>query len=225
MGQFETKFKAVEILNFITPNFRMLHLKVTTLCSLLVLFRLPLYRGASIRRNDLQRQAGFMRPVETDNPTQVVEPDSPTQVVDTANKMPETTGTSVLKTLGPLTEKISSVKSHVPEFLKEMLTIKIADSYDLEHKAKQGISLQRATSTDFLRVTVGALSGAVMGQGLLAKGTVYLVNWFLGSLAPLVPMDIVEYLLGRHVVLQDVDFVERMILDILEVYGAWTRFS
>merc|ERR1712168_876100 len=223
MGQFETKFKAVEILNFITPNFRMLHLKVTTLCSLLVLFRLPLYRGASIRRNDLQRQAGFMRPGETDNPTQVVEtanknPDNPT-------KMPETTATSVLKTLGPLTEKISSVKSHVPEFLKEMLTIKIADSYDLEHKAKQGISLQRATSTDFLRVTVGALSGAVMGQGLLAKGTVYLVNWFLGSLAHLVPMDIVEYLLGRHVVLQDVDFVERMILDILEVYGAWTRFS
>jgi len=176
--------------------------------------------------NDLQRQAGYSRYAEE-------------QIEDSSATLAESKGTTPSTTLGDkvtplrekvtslgdkgttLGEKVASLKNQLPELLQKLpaslFTLEVGNSFDLEHRAKQGISLQRATSTDFVRIAVGALSGAMLGQGLLASGTVYLVNWFLGSLASLLPLEVVEYLLGRHVLLQDVDFIERILIDALEV--------
>jgi len=187
--------------------------------------------------NDLQRQAGYSRYAEDqieDSSGTLAELKGTTlgeKVTSLSEKVTALwdKGTTLGEKVASLGDKVTSLKNQLPELLQKLpaslFTLEVGHSFDLEHRSKQGISLQRATSTDFVRIAVGALSGAMLGQGLLASGTVYLVNWFLGSLASLLPLEVVEYLLGRHVLLQDVDFIERILIDAVEVYGAWSRFS
>ena len=76
---------------------------------------------------------------------------------------------------------------------------------------------------DFVSAVVSGLSEQVLGKGVIVNTAVSFISWLLSSLANLVPLEVVEYLLGRRLVQQDVMNVERFVRDITQIYGAWTR--
>ena len=80
-----------------------------------------------------------------------------------------------------------------------------------------------AVGRDFVSAVVQGLSEEVLGTGVIASTAVPFISWFLSSLANLVPIEVVEYLLGRRLVQQDVMNVERFFRDVTQIYGAWTR--
>ena len=96
-------------------------------------------------------------------------------------------------------------------------------AFDLIPELRRMRALSPAAGKDFVRAVVGALSSAVLGRGFVAKSAIYVINWFLSSLANLVPIEVVQHFMGRTIVMKDVQFVEMVVRDSIEVYGAWSR--
>merc|ERR1712202_114725 len=96
-------------------------------------------------------------------------------------------------------------------------------AFDLIPELRRMRALSPAAGKDFVRAVVGALSSAVLGRGFVAKSAIYVINWFLSSLANLVPIEVVQHFMGRTIVMQDVQFVEMVVRDSIEVDGAWSR--
>eukprot|EP00092_Neocalanus_flemingeri_P096062 GFUD01122265.1.p1 GENE.GFUD01122265.1~~GFUD01122265.1.p1 ORF type:complete len:153 (+),score=16.68 GFUD01122265.1:84-542(+) len=96
-------------------------------------------------------------------------------------------------------------------------------AFDIIPELRKLRALSPASGKDFVRAVVGALSSAVLGKGFMAKSAIYFINWFLSSLASLVPIEVVQHFMGRTVVMKDVQFVEMVVRDSIEVYGAWSK--
>merc|ERR1711942_57752 len=96
-------------------------------------------------------------------------------------------------------------------------------AFDIVPELRRMRALMSASGKDFVEAIVGGLSSAVLGKGVLAQSAIYLINWFLSSLSNLVPMEVVEYFIGRPLVMKDVQFVEMLVSDTVEVYEAWSR--
>ena len=62
-------------------------------------------------------------------------------------------------------------------------------------------------------------------MGVVASTAVTLLNWFLSSVAHLVPIEVVEWLLGRPLVQRDVMKVEVLVRDLVQIYSAWAHRS
>jgi len=86
------------------------------------------------------------------------------------------------------------------------------------------------------QIAVGALTGAAMTRGVVAAGAVYLLAWLVGSiystlitLGQVVGMSpenlsyLVKPILGRGLTQDDLDMVERILVDAIDVYGAWAK--
>ena len=58
---------------------------------------------------------------------------------------------------------------------------------------------------------------------MIASTIVTFVNFFLSSLEHLIPLEIVEWTLGRKLVQQDVMNVEMVVRDCLQIYNAWSN--
>eukprot|EP00091_Calanus_sinicus_P008322 TRINITY_DN2036_c0_g2_i6.p1 TRINITY_DN2036_c0_g2~~TRINITY_DN2036_c0_g2_i6.p1 ORF type:complete len:150 (+),score=38.72 TRINITY_DN2036_c0_g2_i6:162-611(+) len=96
-------------------------------------------------------------------------------------------------------------------------------AFDIIPELRKMRALTAASGKHFVEAVVGSLSSAVLGKGIVAKSAIYMINWFLSSLANLVPIEVVEYLMGRSLVMQDVEFVEMVVRDSIEVYEAWSK--
>ena len=58
---------------------------------------------------------------------------------------------------------------------------------------------------------------------MIATSIVTLTSWFLSSLEHLVPIEIVEWMLGRKLIQQDVMNVEMIVRNFVQIYAAWSR--
>ena len=58
---------------------------------------------------------------------------------------------------------------------------------------------------------------------MIASTIVTFVNFFLSSLEHLVPLEIVEWMLGRKLVQGDGMNVEMVVRDCLQIYSAWSK--
>ena len=100
-----------------------------------------------------------------------------------------------------------------------------AKVYDMIPQLQRLRAQTAATEGDFVKVVVGTLSSAVLGKSIFADSAIYLINWFLSSLSSLIPLEVVEYFLGRSLVMSDVQMVEVFVRDCIEVYEAWTTIG
>jgi len=58
---------------------------------------------------------------------------------------------------------------------------------------------------------------------VVANSVIGLTSWVLSSIAHLIPIEVVEWLLGRKLIMQDVMNLEILVRDVLAIYAAWTR--
>ena len=122
---------------------------------------------------------------------------------------------NVLALLEPIKDDFSNLPA-----MTNKVTTKV---YDIVPQLRQMRAQTAATGRDFVKAVVGTFSGAVLGKGVFAESVIYLINWFLSSLSNLIPLEVVEYFMGRTLVMRDVQFVELLVRDCIEVYEAWTR--
>ena len=59
--------------------------------------------------------------------------------------------------------------------------------------------------------------------GVVASSVIGLTNFILSFMAHLIPIEVVEWMLGRKLIMQDVMNVEILVRDVLAIYAAWTR--
>ena len=118
-----------------------------------------------------------------------------------------------------LLEPVNDDFSNLP-----VLTNKVK-AFDMIPELRRMRALSAASGRDFVEAVVGTLSSAVLGKGMVAQSAIYVINWFLSSLSNLVPIEVVEYFMGRPLVIKDVQFVEMFVRDTMEVYDAWSRMS
>merc|ERR1712212_1132090 len=105
-----------------------------------------------------------------------------------------------------------------------VLTNKVK-AFDIVPELRRMRALSAASGRDFVEAVIGSLSSAVLGKGMVAQSAIYVINWFLSSLSELVPIEVVEYLMGRPLVIKDVQFFEMFVRDTIEVYDAWSRIT
>lgn len=118
-----------------------------------------------------------------------------------------------------LLEPVNDDFSNLP-----VLTNKVK-AFDIIPELRRMRALSAASGRDFVEAVIGTLSSAVLGKGMVAQSAIYVINWFLSSLSNLVPIEVVEYFMGRPLVIKDVQFVEMFVRDTMEVYDAWSRMS
>ena len=70
---------------------------------------------------------------------------------------------------------------------------------------------------------VTGLSSEMIGTGLMANTLVSMVTMLLSSVEHLVPLELVEWWLGRKLVQQDVMNVELIVRNTVQIYVAWTH--
>merc|ERR1739848_981030 len=80
-----------------------------------------------------------------------------------------------------------------------------------------------ASSSDFVGAIIEGLSSEALGSGLLAKTILTVLKFFLSNLAAILPVEVVEYFMGRPLLMEDVAFFEVMVRDTLEIYSAWSN--
>ena len=120
-----------------------------------------------------------------------------------------------------LLEPIKDDFSNLPAMTNKVKT----KVYDIVPQLRQMRAQTAATEGDFVKAVVGTLSSAVLGKSIFADSAIYLINWFLSSLSSLIPLEVVEYFLGRSLVMSDVQMVEVFVRDCIEVYEAWTTIG
>merc|ERR1739838_334804 len=120
---------------------------------------------------------------------------------------------SIIALLEPVNEDFSNLP---------MLTNSVK-AFDIIPELRKMRALTSASGKDFVEAVVGSLSSVVLGRGIAAQSAIYMINWFLSSLSNLVPIEVVEYFMGRPVVMHDVQFVEMVVRDTIEVYEAWSK--
>merc|ERR1712243_461223 len=126
------------------------------------------------------------------------------------------TNTASIHNIIALLEPVNDDFSNLP-----VLTNKVK-AFDIVPELRRMRALSAASGRDFVEAVVGSLSGAFLGKGMIAKSAIYIINWFLSSLSNLVPIEVVEYFMGRPLVNKDVQFVEMLVRDTIEVYDAWS---
>ena len=124
----------------------------------------------------------------------------------------------------PLSPSISIVR-RLPtvEELEDTYTNTVWKAYSLIPGLRKLRAQTPALGRDFVSAVVSGLSQEMLGTGVMVTTAVTFISWLLSSLANLVPLEVVEYLIGRRLVQQDVMNVERFVRDITQIYGAWTR--
>ena len=70
---------------------------------------------------------------------------------------------------------------------------------------------------------LSGLSTEMIGTGVMASTVVTFINYFLSSLEHLIPLELVEWMLGRPLVQGDVMNVEMIVRDCMQIYAAWTK--
>ena len=126
----------------------------------------------------------------------------------------------------PLSLSISIVRQlPTVEELEDTYTNTVRKAYSLIPGLRKLRAQTPAVGRDFVAAVISGLSSEVLGTGVMATTAVTFISWLLRHLADLVPIEVVEYLLGRRMVQQDVMNVERFVKDLLQIYGAWTRRS
>ena len=118
-----------------------------------------------------------------------------------------------------------SIVRHLPsvEELGDTYSNTVRKAYSLVPGLRKLRAQTPAVGRDFVSAVVSGLSQEMLGTGVMVTTAVSFISWLLSSLANLVPLEVVEYLLGRRLVQQDVMNVERFVRDITQIYGAWTR--
>ena len=124
----------------------------------------------------------------------------------------------------PLCQSISIVRQlPTVEELEDTYTNTVRKAYSLIPGLRKLRAQTPALGRDFVSAVVSGLSQEMLGTGVMVTTAVTFISWLLSSLANLVPLEVVEYLIGRRLVQQDVMNVERFVRDITQIYGAWTR--
>merc|ERR1712243_183399 len=131
----------------------------------------------------------------------------------------QNTNTASIHNIIALLEPVNDDFSNLP-----VLTNRVK-AFDIVPELRRMRALSAASGRDFVEAVVGTLSSAVLGKGMVAQSAIYVINWFLSSLSNLVPIEVVEYFMGRPLVIKDVQFVEMFVRDTMEVYDAWSRMS
>lgn len=118
-----------------------------------------------------------------------------------------------------------SIVRHLPsvEELGDTYTNTVRRAYSLLPGLRKLRAQTPAVGRDFVSAVVSGLSEEVLGTGVMANTAVTFISWLLSSLSNLVPLEVVEYLLGRRLVQQDVMNLERLVRDVTQIYVAWTR--
>ena len=118
-----------------------------------------------------------------------------------------------------------SIVRHLPsvEELGDTYTYTVRRAYSLLPGLRKLRAQTPAVGRDFVSAVVSGLSEEVLGTGVMANTAVTFISWLLSSLSNLVPLEVVEYLLGRRLVQQDVMNLERLVRDVTQIYVAWTR--
>ena len=131
----------------------------------------------------------------------------------------QVTNTASIHNIIALLEPVNDDLSNLP-----VLTNKVK-AFDIVPELRRMRALSAASGRDFVEAVVGSLSSAFLGKGMIAKSAVYIIQWFLSSLSNLVPIEVVEYFMGRPLVNKDVQFVEMLVRDTIEVYDAWSSIT
>ena len=129
---------------------------------------------------------------------------------------------TLVTVITPMVRTISIVK-HVPHEEDSYGNLVVRKAYNLIPGLKRMRAKSPAVGKDFVSAVVTGLSSEMIGTGMMASSLVSLVNWFLSSLEHLIPIEVVEWLLGRHLVQQDVMNVEMIARNFMQIYNAWTR--
>ena len=118
-----------------------------------------------------------------------------------------------------------SIVRHLPsvEELGDTYTNTVRRAYSLLPGLRKLRAQTPAVGRDFVSAVVSGLSEEVLGTGVMANTAVTFISWLLSSLSNLVPLEVVEYLLGRRLVQHDVMNLERLVRDVTQIYVAWTR--
>merc|ERR1719184_417663 len=131
--------------------------------------------------------------------------------------LPGVINTASIHNIIALLEPVNEDFSNLPVLTNQV------KAFDIIPELRKMRAQTSATGKDFVEAIVGSLSSAVLGKGIIAKSAIYIINWFLSSLSNLVPIEVVEYFMGRPVIMKDVQFVEMVVRDTIEVYEAWSR--
>ena len=131
----------------------------------------------------------------------------------------QVTNTASIHNIIALLEPVNDDLSNLP-----VLTNKVK-AFDIVPELRRMRALSAASGRDFVEAVVGSLSSAFLGKGMIAKSAIYIIQRFLSSLSNLVPIEVVEYFMGRPLVNKDVQFVEMLVRDTIEVYDAWSSIT
>ena len=125
----------------------------------------------------------------------------------------------------PVVVSISIVR-HIPVEEDGLTNAVYRKAYNLVPGLKKLRAKTPAVGKDFVGAVVTGL-GSYMDtdMGVVASTAVTLLNWFLSSVAHLVPIEVVEWLLGRPLVQRDVMKVEVLVRDLVQIYSAWAHRS
>ena len=125
----------------------------------------------------------------------------------------------------PVVVSISIVR-HIPVEEDGLTNAVYRKAYNLVPGLKKLRAKSPAVGKDFVGAVVTGL-GSYMDtdMGVVASTAVTLLNWFLSSVAHLVPIEVVEWLLGRPLVQRDVMKVEVLVRDLVQIYSAWSHHS
>ena len=116
-----------------------------------------------------------------------------------------------------------SIVKHVPMEEESYTNAIYRKAYNLVPALRKLRARSPAKGKDFVSAVVTGLSAEFVGTGVVASSVIGLTNWFLSSLAHLIPIEVVEWMLGRKLIMQDVMNVEILVRDVLAIYAAWTR--
>merc|ERR1712025_1478755 len=101
----------------------------------------------------------------------------------------------------------------------------LATDLSLSSGLKKMRAQSPASSSDFVGAVIEGLSSEALGSGLVAKTILTVLKFFLSNLAAILPVEVVEYFMGRPLLMEDVAFVEVTVRDTLEIYSAWSNQS
>ena len=102
-------------------------------------------------------------------------------------------------------------------------SLPLATDLSLSRGLKKMRAQSPASSSDFVGAVIEGLSSEALGSGLVAKTILTVLKFFLSNLAAILPVEVVEYFMGRPLLMEDVAFFEVMVRDTLEIYTAWSN--
>nr|ALS05179.1 hypothetical protein [Paracalanus parvus] len=116
-----------------------------------------------------------------------------------------------------------SIVKYVPMEEESYTNTVYRKAYNLVPGLKRLRAKSPAEGRDFVSAVVTGLSTEFVGTGVVASSVIGLTSWILSSISHLIPIEVVEWMLGRKLIMQDVMNLEILVRDVVAIYAAWTR--